>query len=286
MSKSETIMKGLLITDQAQIEKYKAEIRTKGVYIPPQRDESTMDMDAMTSGRHAKSMEMIGQQSAVSITINEADAEKESPNSPFRTHIRLVDGVHRWRQTEAKGQVPLDTLEIKFYTVSSYEEYAKLKATLDLKKADNPEEKRFDIESVCEAVFKSGVPKEKVSAKVKELYAGIIPEPTLNNFIPQKFKEKSKMREGKKLKAATVDAKELSKKDEQMQKLVGEITTLTKEVTKLSDEKKELRKELEQTHDVISIVKLEKTIPVEGLDGVSVTVNFDLQKKEFLVRKA
>jgi hypothetical protein len=288
MSKQETAMRDLLIKDPELIQKYKQIIKTEGVYIPPQRDDSTMDLDAMKEGRHARSIDMIGQQSAISITINESDPEKASQNSPFRTHLRLGDGVHRWRQTEAKGQVPIDTLEIKFYSVKSFEEYSKLKALLDQKKADNPAEKKLDIESVCESIFKNGTPKEKVSAKVKDLYAGIIPESTLNEFIPQKFKEKSKMREGKKKEEKTPEQseKELSKKDEQIQKMISEITTLTKETVKLADEKKQLRTELDKAVEVISFVKLEKTVKVEGLENVNVSVSFDLSKKEFLVRKA
>lgn len=284
---TEQTMKGNLITDQALIKKYKDELRITGVYIPPQRDESTMDMEAMKVGTHAKSMDMVGQQSAVSITINENDPDKESLDSLFRTHKRLADGVHRWRQTESKGKQPLDELEIKFYAVKDFEEYTKLKALLDTKKADNPAEKKLDIEALCESMFKNGTPKEKVSAKVKQLLEGIMPESTLNDFIPEKFKEKSKQRVKPKTEEKVAeDNKDPTKHEQQLQKLVAEITELTKENTKLTKEKDELKSENKQLTEIISLVKLEKTVKVEGAENLEVAVSYNPDKREYTVRKA
>lgn len=177
-------IKELEITDPKLIQKYLNHF--KDFYIPAS-EHDTYDTELLDSDILFKSSEVIGQKNPIEVAINEKDVNPES--SPFHIHLRIIDGRHRWKQS-IKHEVVWAT---KFYRVSDYEQYMKLRGHFDSKKRITNEERTEYFEKLAkyyEDVLQ--IEPTKICQSIIRDFSPPFNEATVRRYVPPKYKDPSK----------------------------------------------------------------------------------------------
>ena len=100
------------IVDSDLIEQYNQEFQ--GNFFIPESENKTFDDENLMNKTYVESAKKIGGQIVpISVAVCDHDKFKESEESSFRIHGRIIDGRHRYVQSKAKG---IDW-SVNYYTV-------------------------------------------------------------------------------------------------------------------------------------------------------------------------
>ena len=232
-----------------------------------------------------------GQIVPISVAVCDHDKFKESEESSFRIHGRIIDGRHRYVQSKAQG---IDW-SVNYYTVESFEEYMVLRSHFDSKKKENPREQQVKFMELCEYMFKEqGIPKQDIGKLIVEQYS---PTPysssAIRNWLPDEFKdqEQAEKRKGKtKPIEETKKGKEIVKKiDSADKKKIKELQTLfddsLRQNTELKESYDQVNGELQTWREREPFLLNEQVVQIEGTENEMVKVSIDLNAKKFTVKK-
>ena len=278
------------IVDSDLIEQYNQEFQ--GNFFIPESENKTFDDENLMNKTYVESAKKIGGQIVpISVAVCDHDKFKESEESSFRIHGRIIDGRHRYVQSKAQG---IDW-SVNYYTVESFEEYMVLRSHFDSKKKENPREQQVKFMELCEYMFKEqGIPKQDIGKLIVEQYS---PTPysssAIRNWLPDEFKdqEQAEKRKGKtKPIEETKKGKEIVKKiDSADKKKIKELQTLfddsLRQNTELKESYAQVNGELQTWREREPFLLNEQVVQIEGTENEMVKVSIDLNTKTFSVKK-
>ena len=278
------------IVDSELIEQYNQEFQ--GNFFIPESENKTFDDENLMNKTYVESAKKIGGQIVpISVAVCDHDKFKESEESSFRIHGRIIDGRHRYVQSKAQG---IDW-SVNYYTVESFEEYMVLRSHFDSKKKENPREQQVKFMELCEYMFKEqGIPKQDIGKLIVEQYS---PTPysssAIRNWLPDEFKdqEQAEKRKGKtKPIEETKKGKEIVKKiDSADKKKIKELQTLfddsLRQNTELKESYDQVNGELQTWREREPFLLNEQVVQIEGTENEMVKVSIDLNTKTFSVKK-
>lgn len=278
------------IVDSDLIEQYNQEFQ--GNFFIPESENKTFDDENLMNKTYVESAKKIGGQIVpISVAVCDHDKFKESEESSFRIHGRIIDGRHRYVQSKAQG---IDW-SVNYYTVESFEEYMVLRSHFDSKKKENPREQQVKFMELCEYMFKEqGIPKQDIGKLIVEQYS---PTPysssAIRNWLPDEFKdqEQAEKRKGKtKPIEETKKGKEIVKKiDSADKKKIKELQTLfddsLRQNTELKESYDQVNGELQTWREREPFLLNEQVVQIEGTENEMVKVSIDLNTKTFSVKK-
>ncbi len=278
------------IVDSELIEQYNQEFQ--GNFFIPESENKTFDDENLMNKTYVESAKKIGGQIVpISVAVCDHDKFKESEESSFRIHGRIIDGRHRYVQSKAQG---IDWA-VNYYTVESFEEYMVLRSHFDSKKKENPREQQVKFMELCEYMFKEqGIPKQDIGKLIVEQYS---PTPysssAIRNWLPDEFKdqEQAEKRKGKtKPIEETKKGKEIVKKiDSADKKKIKELQTLfddsLRQNTELKESYDQVNGELQTWREREPFLLNEQVVQIEGTENEMVKVSIDLNTKTFSVKK-
>ncbi len=278
------------IEDSESIERYNQEFQ--GNYFIPESENKTFDDENLMNRTYVESSKKIGGQIIpIAVAICDDDKYKDSEESSFRIHGRIIDGRHRYIQSKAQG---IDW-KVNYFKVGSFEEYMILRSHFDSKKKENPEEQRVKFMELAEFMFaEKGIPKQDIGKMIVEQYS---PTPysstAIRNWLPDEYKdqEQAEKRKGKtKPIEETKKGKEIAKKlDSVDKKKIKELQTLYDDSLRQNTE---LKESYDQEHNELAtwrerepFLLSEPIVTIEGTENEMVKVSVDLNTKSFTVKK-
>jgi len=278
------------IEDSESIERYNQEFQ--GNYFIPESENKTFDDENLMNRTYVESSKKIGGQIIpIAVAICDDDKYKDSEESSFRIHGRIIDGRHRYIQSKAQG---IDW-KVNYFKVGSFEEYMILRSHFDSKKKENPEEQRVKFMELAEFMFaEKGIPKQDIGKMIVEQYS---PTPysstAIRNWLPDEYKdqEQAEKRKGKtKPIEETKKGKEIAKKlDSVDKKKIKELQTLYDDSLRQNTE---LKESYDQEHNELAtwrerepFLLSEPIVTIEGTENEMVKISIDLNTKSFTVKK-
>jgi hypothetical protein len=278
------------IEDDESIQRYNQEFQ--GNYFIPESENKTFDDENLMNRTYVESSKKIGGQIIpIAVAVCDDDKYKDSEESSFRIHGRIIDGRHRYIQSKAQG---IDW-RVNYFRVSSFEEYMILRSHFDSKKKENPEEQRVKFMELAEFMFaEKGIPKQDIGKMIVEQYS---PTPysstAIRNWLPDEYKdqEQAEKRKGKtKPIEETKKGKEIAKKlDSADKKKIKELQTLYDDSIRQTIE---LKESYDQEHNELSTWRErepfllgESLVKIQGTENDMVKVSVDLNTKSFIVKK-
>jgi hypothetical protein len=278
------------IEDDDLVQRYNQEFQ--GNYFIPESENKTFDDENLMNRTYVESSKKIGGQIIpIAVAVCDDDKYKDSEESSFRIHGRIIDGRHRYIQSKAQG---IDW-KVSYFRVSSFEEYMILRSHFDSKKKENPEEQRVKFLELAEYMFaEKGVPKQDIGKMIVEQYS---PTPysstAIRNWLPDEYKdqEQAEKRKGKtKPIEETKKGKEIAKKlDSVDKKKIKELQTLYDDSLRQNTE---LKESYDQEHNELStwrerepFLLSEPIVTIEGTENEMVKISIDLNTKSFTVKK-
>ena len=278
------------IEDDDLVQRYNQEFQ--GNYFIPESENKTFDDENLMNRTYVESSKKIGGQIIpIAVAVCDDDKYKDSEESSFRIHGRIIDGRHRYIQSKAQG---IDW-KVSYFRVASFEEYMILRSHFDSKKKENPEEQRVKFLELAEYMFaEKGVPKQDIGKMIVEQYS---PTPysstAIRNWLPDEYKdqEQAEKRKGKtKPIEETKKGKEIAKKlDSVDKKKIKELQTLYDDSLRQNTE---LKESYDQEHNELStwrerepFLLSEPIVTIEGTENEMVKISIDLNTKSFTVKK-
>ena len=278
------------IEDDDLVQRYNQEFQ--GNYFIPESENKTFDDENLMNRTYVESSKKIGGQIIpIAVAVCDDDKYKDSEESSFRIHGRIIDGRHRYIQSKAQG---IDW-KVSYFRVASFEEYMILRSHFDSKKKENPEEQRVKFLELAEYMFaEKGIPKQDIGKMIVEQYS---PTPysstAIRNWLPDEYKdqEQAEKRKGKtKPIEETKKGKEIAKKlDSVDKKKIKELQTLYDDSLRQNTE---LKESYDQEHNELStwrerepFLLSEPIVTIEGTENEMVKISIDLNTKSFTVKK-
>jgi len=284
------------VTDPKKIEEY----NKLDLYIPPHETTATFDTKLLKDDVYNKSKERVGQLRPIEIAVWEDDPNRESKNSHFRIHLRIMNGRHRYRQDKSWDRVYYDFKPIADSGANATLAYLQARQHFDLQKAQSPEEKVMLLEETAEIILKTtAIPMDKVCNEMVKLFVpqGLMSEVTIRNLCPVRYKDKE-MADRKKGHTFDEKGKDTKKKleakkiaKEEIIKLEADKNKLTTNLTKMESDKigveKELKKQLKVVDEVQAKLRIVSTIEneIECKCGNKIPVKVDTTSNKVLVKE-
>lgn len=240
--KTDQTINSLVITDKKLIKKYDEEFKYD-FYIPPE-EEQILDKTIIESLCYVDSAKTKGEIYPIYVAVCESDPLKNDKLSPVRTHGRVPEGKHRFRQSKIANY----KWTVKYIQVRDYEHYLSIVHHFDSIKTKPEIQKRFLIESYADHLFNEGkIPRHKISATIISIWGPVngVAKRTLHTWIPSKYKDPSKVRTAEQLHAS----KKISKKDKTITKLETELDAARREIFTLQEKIKEKDKIIKSLQD-------------------------------------
>lgn len=283
------------ITDPKKIEEY----NKQELYIPPHETKATYDSKLLNDNVYNKSKDRVGQLRPIEISVWEDDPNKESKNSHFRIHLRIMNGRHRYQQDKKWERVYYDFKPIADSGSNATLAYLQARQHFDLQKAQSPEEKIMLLEETAEIILKTtAIPMDKVCNEMVKLFVpqGLMSEVTIRNLCPVRYKDKE-MADRKKGHTFEEKGKDTKKKLEakkiakdHITKLEADNNKLTTNLTKMESDKigvqSELTKQMKVVDEVQAKFRIVSTIEdeVECKCGNKIPVKVDVTTNKILAK--
>ncbi len=227
--------KAVEITDPKRI----AEYDKLDLYIPPHETMKTYDQSALSNDQYKKSAKQMGELRPIEIAILDKDENKNSSNSHFRIHLRVMNGRHRVVQNKKWHRKYYDFKPVEDSGEDVFLAYLQMRQHYDLQKKQAPEEKIVLIEETAERIMKTKKIKiGEVCNEIVKLYVpqGLMSDVTIRNLCPPQYKDK-KMGDRKRGETFEKHGKDTEKVKE-AKKIVGD------KLTKMEAEKNKLQTQL------------------------------------------
>lgn len=279
------------ITDPKEIEK----LNKINPYISKMEGTDTLDQDAMNHMLHATSAGVIGQHRDIEIAVWHDDPHKDSPDHPYRIHMRVMNGRHRLLQDPSWKR--------KYYNVGKAKDpvmaYFQLRQHFDLQKKSNPKEKEILIRQLGMYLIKEkGIPPYKCCDRICDILVplGVASANTIISHCPDEYKEKSRQttkdltyeKRGMETKEAKKIRAKVSQKTEKYEaenlRLQKELDNSIKEGKTIQDQLNKLEKEFDEVQSKLRIVsQLEETVEI---DSIKIKVSIDATNNKLIIKKA
>ena len=277
------------IIDDETIQRYNQEFQ--GNYFIPESENKTFDDDNLMNRTYVESSKKIGGQIVpIAVAICDDDKFKDSEESSFRIHGRIIDGRHRYIQSKAQG---IDW-EVNYFRVVSFDEYMILRSHFDSKKKENPEEQKVKFMELAEFMFiERAIPKQDIGKLIVDQYTSLYSATAIRSWLPDEYKDQE---QAEKRKGKTKPIEETKKGKEIAQKVGSADKKKIKELQTLYDDSLrqtiELKESYDQEHNELStwrerepFLLSEPIVKIEGTENEMVKVSIDLNTKSFTVKK-
>ena len=283
------------VTDPKKIEEY----NKQELYVPPHETKATYDSKLLNENIYNKSKDRVGQLRPIEIAVWEDDPNKESKNSHFRIHLRIMNGRHRYQQDKKWERVYYDFKPIADSGSNATLSYLQARQHFDLQKSQSPEEKIMLLEETAEIILKTtAIAMDKVCNEMVKLFVpqGLMSEVTIRNLCPVRYKDKE-MADRKKGHTFEEKGKDTKKKLEakkiakdHITKLEADNNKLTTNLTKMESDKigvqSELTKQMKVVDEVQAKFRIVSTIEdeVECKCGNKIPVKVDVTSNKILAK--
>jgi hypothetical protein len=253
--------KAIEITDPDLIAKYDK----LDLFVPPHETPKTYDQNALKNDQYNKSAKQVSELRPIEIAVDESDENKDSKNSHFRIHLRILNGRHRYMQNKNWHRKYIDFAPIAKAGEDPFLGYLQMRQHYDLQKKQAPDEKVVLIEETAERILKTKtIDMKQVCNEIVKLYVpqGLMSDVTIRNLCPPQYKDKA-MGDRKKGETFEKHGRDTQKVKE-AKKLVGD------KLTKSEAEKNRLQTQLttaESSNIGLKKALHERDIVVEELES-------------------
>ena len=187
-----------------------------------------MDKGLLQKDYLKNSVQAVGHQYPIKVAVWFEDPDRDSQTSEYRVHMRPFDGRHRYAQDPSWPR--------EYYSCSSVDEFYNYRANLDIRKKDNPEEKKTSFLLYGKYLNEmEKIPFEKIGSTICKRLGGMHKSQILK-YLPDEWKDPTKAtnRRGK------TKPKNEKKMDE---KCLEELENLKAEIKRKAEEIKDLENE-------------------------------------------
>lgn len=213
-------------------------------FIPPDEINASVDWELVHSKLYHNSRNIIGELQPIYIAVNHSDPYKDSTTSKYRTHLRVLDGRHKYQDSKESNKL----WSVKFVNVKDFLDFDSLRIHFGSGKSSKKQtqELKLMVKQRCEFYYNErGIPIEKIGALVaKDFENTRIGGTNFYRYIESKYLNKSKQHK-KEIK--------VSKKDITIQRLNNEIDSLNRQLFQAKDRVKELESILSE-HNLTNFV--------------------------------
>ena len=190
----------------------------------------------------------MGHQYPIKVAVWFEDPNKDSQTSENRVHMRPFDGRHRYEQDPSWPR--------EYYSCSSVDEFYSYRANLDIRKKDNPEEKKTSFLLYGKYLHETEkIPLEKIGSTICKRLGGMHKSQILK-YLPDEWKDPTKAtnRLGK---TKPKNEKTMDEKcHEDLDSLKHLVQTQNQEMENKQSEIQKLTKRIADQNEYIKILKL------------------------------
>ncbi len=231
------------ITDSKLIE----ELNKLPLYICPSEDAETFDKKLLQKNLLKNSEQVVGQQYPIKVAVWFEDPNKDSQTSEKRVNMRIIDGRHRYKQNANWLR--------EYYFCSNLDEYYNLRFNLDIKKKDNPKEKKSSLKRYGDYLNQEeGIPLEKIGSTMCKRLKGMHKSQILK-YLPDEWKDQTKAN-NRKGKTKQKNGKNIHEKC--LQEIANLKAKYLQEITNLKAKNQRLWNENSKLKDYLAMLERER----------------------------
>lgn len=255
--------KSRIITDPKLIVKYDKESDYQ--YYIPLAEKASLDQNAINSHAFTNASKELGiEYQPLLIAVNEDDEFKDTKDSPFRIHLRVWQGKHRYLDSISLKQ----RWHVKYVKFDSFEEFIKTRPLLEERKdtdilGNNVRSRQIQDDVISTAnklwVVDGITPKSTICMKLIEILGHGKPysESTIRRYCPQEFKDE---RRSKNRSMSVNKTSKKSKKDIIIEQKEKENTFLIEQISIYKGREKP---ESEKDRDIMFLLSDKKKLQLD-----------------------